>query len=179
MDSTNQTKTVSNRADVYEHDNYNNPGWSNNDICLIKLPSPFTFDDYVQPIPLPLRSHVPYSFEGEKVIISGWGLTSDAATSTSNILQFVEMTVENQEVCVSNFNDEMVTEKNICVNSDGGTKGGCHADSGGPMVSKCNGRLLGVYSVVDFNGCETEKPHVYMRVANYLDWIKEITGLNV
>lgn len=143
------------------------------------MASSLTLNDYVQPIPLVKRSHVPYSFEAEKVIVSGWGRTSDASSSSSQILKFVELTVEDLNICISNYGSTKVTANHICTKSETGTKGACSGDSGGPMVSKCNGCLIGIVSFNAATGCESGGPTVYTRVANYLDWIKGITNLNV
>ncbi|KAL5292127.1 hypothetical protein ACFFRR_011126 [Megaselia abdita] len=174
-DSTVQSRSVSN---VHEHPLWN-PGSLNNDLSLIRLSSPLTLNDYVQPVNLVKRSHVPYSFEGETVVISGWGKILDSSTSRPNILQYVETKVGSQEECVSTFGNTFFTDDHICVDTDGGTKGGCVGDSGGPLVTKCSGFLIGIFSYYGNDGCQSDSPQGFARVANYLDWIKDVTGLHV
>ena len=51
-------------------------------------------------------------------------------------------------------------------------------DSGGPLVCKVNGRyeLVGATSF-GTQGCKTDDPAVYTRMAYFRDWIKTKTGL--
>jgi len=47
------------------------------DIAVIRLPSPLTFDDYVQPVCLP-STHVP---AGTDCVATGWGETKSTQLS--------------------------------------------------------------------------------------------------
>uniref|UniRef100_T1GHG0 Peptidase S1 domain-containing protein n=1 Tax=Megaselia scalaris TaxID=36166 RepID=T1GHG0_MEGSC len=66
---------------------------------------------------------------------------------------------------------------NICVATGG--KSICSGDSGGPLVTLDTYEQIGINSFVSGGGCEGDAPAVLVRVTNFLDWIKENTGLNV
>lgn len=53
------------------HKDYNNTGFVNDDIALIKLPVRLIFNDYIQPAKLPVASN---NYSGDKILASGWGL---------------------------------------------------------------------------------------------------------
>ena len=56
---------------VFEHQNYR-PGTSNDfDIAVVRLPSPLTYNDYVQPVCMP---HAPVADRTE-CVVTGWGDT--------------------------------------------------------------------------------------------------------
>lgn len=144
-----------------------------NDIALIRLSSSLVFTRNVGPIRLPSRGSLTNNLEGEKGVISGWGYIGNSDSRISSKLQFVYMDVESYESCVE-YHD--ISDGNICANSAGGTKTACYGDSGGPFV--INKRLVGIYSYGPVFGCETDGPEVFTRVAYYLDWIQNVTGLN-
>ena len=55
----------------------------------------------------------------------------------------------------------------------------CGGDSGGPLLHLNSDYSWMVVGIVSFgpSSCAREVPGVYTKVANYLDWIKENTGL--
>ena len=63
------------------------------------------------------------------------------------------------------------SETMICAGYPEGGKDSCNGDGGGPLI--CDGELQGITSWGI--GCaEKERPGVYTRVCNFIDWI-EIT----
>ncbi|WP_440877487.1 trypsin-like serine protease [Thalassotalea sp. PLHSN55] len=70
-----------------------------------------------------------------------------------------------------------IQDHNICANFDGGGKGTCQGDSGGPLIINTNEgwQLAGIVS--SGFGCAADGfPGVYTRVAEYRQWIEEITN---
>ena len=71
------------------HESYN-PSTINNDIAILKLKTPLTFNDKVQRACLPEATFVPTG----KAVASGWGLVS----------QFPNQSPQNLQVCMSSGN---------------------------------------------------------------------------
>lgn len=68
---------------TYRHSFYS--GVNPNDIAVLILASPLTFDETVNPIALPVPDSIPTG----TAILSGWGATNAAASALPNQLQFV------------------------------------------------------------------------------------------
>ena len=70
---------------------FTHPDWDHNtlenDIALIELPEPITFNDYIKPSCLPSKGSV--CAPPDMVSVIGWGKPSDAAQSISPTLQMV------------------------------------------------------------------------------------------
>ena len=65
------------------------------DIALLKLEKPLEFNDWVQPIDLPMRDS---SVEG-KVILSGWGSTNSHGMTQPNTLMYVDLPIVDLDTC--------------------------------------------------------------------------------
>ncbi|KAL5292131.1 hypothetical protein ACFFRR_011130 [Megaselia abdita] len=174
LEDTVQTRTAS---QVIIHPQYELTTLKN-DISLIRLSSPLQLTYKVWPVPLVDRSEVNDSFEGEHVIASGWGRTSDAGPAPSQ-LRYVDMYVESQAACIGYYGSVTVTDGVICTYTEYGTKSTCQGDSGGPLVSKATGHLIGCTSFVSSTGCQSGAPDGFTRITYYLDWIQQTTGLVV
>lgn len=65
----------------------------------------------------------------------------------------------------------------LCAGVEGGYKGYCAHDSGGPLTL-VDGTLVGIIS----NGIKTcsnsVQPNIFTKVSKYIDWIEEKTGLS-
>lgn len=122
------------------------------DVALIKLPSPVQFNKYVKPVPLACTT----STKGMHAIAMGFGVAS--IHGSSSILKYIELQITQQN------------SKSICSNKLQ-LKTIAPGDSGGPLVSAETGALIGVTSNAGlFRQC-------FARVATYLDWIKNTTGI--
>ncbi|KAL5292133.1 hypothetical protein ACFFRR_011132 [Megaselia abdita] len=152
------------------------PSFSKDDIALIRLDSPLVLNRNVLPIRIAGRSEINNTYDQEIVVASGWGKTSDYSYS-QNELRFVDLYVENLETCKTYYYPGVVTESNVCVDTDYGTRTTCLGDSGGPLVLQSSRRLIGCTSFVSQGGCQSGAPSVFTRVANYYDWIQYNTGL--
>nr|XP_019960557.1 PREDICTED: mast cell tryptase-like [Paralichthys olivaceus] len=149
---------------------------NDNDICLLKLSSPVTFNSFVYPVCLPTANSTFYSELSSWV--AGWGSTRPNEWRPSDTLQEVNLPIvgNNQCRCKQRF---LITDNMICA---GGNKEGndtCRGDSGGALVNKFGGRWVqsGIVSFGD--GCaKPDTPGVYVRVSQYQEWIKSITSNN-
>ena len=63
----------------------------------------------------------------------------------------------------------------FCAGYHEGGKDSCNGDEGGPFV--CNGQVQGIVNWR--HGCaEKNRPGVYTRVCDYIDWIEKIIKWN-
>ncbi|XP_004524581.1 serine protease 1-like [Ceratitis capitata] len=163
--------TVS-QSDIIIH-----PKWSRllarNDISLIRIPT-VTFDDSIQPVALPEIASTYSTYDGESVIASGWGRTSDTNKAVSSKLQYAFMTVISNAQCKKSF--ASITASNICIATTGGVST-CNGDSGGPLVLATTKVQIGLTSFGSKDGCALGIPAAFTRLTSYLDWIKEQTGI--
>ncbi|XP_077000714.1 plasma kallikrein isoform X1 [Tamandua tetradactyla] len=143
------------------------------DIALIKLETPLNYTESQKPICLPFKddSNAIYT----NCWITGWGFTEENGT-VQNILQKANIPLVTNEECQTKYTDHGITKQMICAGYKEGGKDACKGDSGGPLVCKHNGiwKFVGITSWGE--GCaRREKPGVYTKVAEYVDWILEKT----
>nr|XP_039328575.1 anionic trypsin isoform X3 [Saimiri boliviensis boliviensis]XP_039328576.1 anionic trypsin isoform X3 [Saimiri boliviensis boliviensis] len=137
---------------------------------LIKLSSPAVINARVSTISLPAAC----AATGTECLISGWGNTASSGADYPDVLQCLEAPVLSQAQCEASYPGQ-ITENMICVGFLEGGKDSCQGDSGGPVV--CNGELQGVVSW-GYGCAQKNKPGVYTKVCNYVDWIKETIAAN-
>ncbi|ODM91523.1 Trypsin-1, partial [Orchesella cincta] len=145
------------------------------DIGILFFKKPFNITKTVSPI--------------QKVVISGWGLTSSYGKKVRpDILQVLESRVLPHKTCKSfEYDGIQISEKEMCVFADGA--GACSGDSGGPAKARnmTNKRTylagittFGLVCVIFTNmwnvrlglcGSKTY-PTLYLRVSSYINWIQ-------
>jgi len=135
-----------------------------NDICLLELDSPLTFDDNVAGVNLPSQNQ---QFT-DKGTVSGWGTLDYDNPVYPDTLQFVEVPIVTEEVCKSELGKHNVKESMLCAGEEG--RDSCQGDSGGPLI--CEGKLCGIVSWG--TGCGWDGyPGVYTEVSYFVDWVTE------
>ncbi|XP_018372450.1 PREDICTED: trypsin-2-like [Trachymyrmex cornetzi] len=133
-----------------------------NDVALIHLKNPITYNVLVQPINLVTTDK---ELEGKPCTLSGWGNTS-LNGSTSNNMQEIELTVYPQKDCKAA--QPKVTDSHICTLTTEG-EGACYGDFGGPLVA--NEVQIGIVSFS--TSCAFGFPDIYTRVSSFVTWITE------
>ncbi|GAB6025515.1 hypothetical protein CHUAL_011248 [Chamberlinius hualienensis] len=157
------------------HPNYDTSNY-NNDIVLVKI-SPgksgvgFRYNWKVQPVCLP--SHETYYTPGVHCMVSGWGKVQHNG-NYAHELKEAEIPIIPWTKCRDQrvYGSVRITKHMFCAGYLSGGIDTCQGDSGGPFVCQYNDqfRLFGVVSWGD--GCgDVNKPGVYVRVADYVDWI--------
>merc|ERR1711868_46569 len=170
------------RVEITSFNGWTHPNWDpntlSNDIALIELPSPITFDDYIKPSCQPSSGDT--ADVGELVTATGWGKPSDNAGGISPVLRMVEdLPIISNAECNAIYG--IVGDGIVCIDTTGG-KGTCNGDSGGPLnmkfeVKDKNGaagqkwKQVGVVSFGASAGCEVGYPAGFTRNEYYLDWI--------
>ncbi|KAK7886674.1 hypothetical protein WMY93_026295 [Mugilogobius chulae] len=160
---------------IITHPDYNQMTFDY-DIALLELSEPLEFTNTIQPICLPVASHVFPA--GMQCWIAGWGATREGGTATQ-LLQKAMVKIINDTVC-NTVTEGQVTSRMMCSGFLSGGVDACQGDSGGPLV--CNEESGGKWfqaGIVSWGeGCARQmKPGVYTRVTKLRDWIKKETGI--
>ncbi|XP_068733580.1 uncharacterized protein [Montipora capricornis] len=149
-----------------------------NDIALMKLKRPISFNSYVSSICIP---DVDFP-TGAVCYVTGWGKLGSIG-SLSKILQEATIPLLPHGYCKLYYQHKginHVTADMRCAGTLGQSQGTCQADSGGPLACERDGRwyLLGITSWAD-GGCMDEgDPGVFANTFYLRNWIKEITTQN-
>merc|ERR1711988_304774 len=151
-------------------------GWNDkrisagNDIAILELSEPLTFNKGVQPICLP-SSKQTYS-ENDRFVVSGWGTLREGGSSPDTLQQLVVPYIKESTCLRVTYMRSMLGQ--MCAGFLEGGKDSCQGDSGGPLAAKINGKwtLAGVVSWG--RGCAGKNaPGFYTNVAYYRDFINK------
>ncbi|EDW41896.1 GM24325 [Drosophila sechellia] len=145
-----------------------------NDISLIRIPH-VDYSSAIHNVQLPKHESHYASYDGDEVIASGWGRTSDSSSAVAAHLQYAHMKVISNSECKHTYYST-IRDSNICVSTPASVST-CNGDSGGPLVLASDKVQVGLTSFGSSAGCEKGYPAVFTRVTSYLDWIKEHTGI--
>uniref|UniRef100_A0A3P9J8F0 Peptidase S1 domain-containing protein n=1 Tax=Oryzias latipes TaxID=8090 RepID=A0A3P9J8F0_ORYLA len=143
---------------IIVHPNYDKLT-QDNDISLVEMVSPVTFNDYISPVCLAAQGML-QSF-------------SSLTGSTSSTLQEVSVPIVSNAQCSATYAEIMaITSNMMCAGLTEGGKDSCQGDSGGPLVSKDQSRWIQAGVVSFGEGCaQPNFPGVYTRVSEYQSWI--------
>jgi len=162
-----------------------------NDIMLIKLIKPVTYNKFAKPICFPDISFTQLLGEPEntnsykRIMVVGWGKTNTAAdgdiktVSTAN-QQKLRLPLVSIDECKERFLDlgadlNFSSKYHLCA---GGVQGkdSCNGDSGGPLIMQVTDitpyQLIGVVSGGTAR-CAQGVPGIYTRFSEYVEWVKE------
>uniref|UniRef100_A0A3Q3KLT3 Plasminogen activator n=1 Tax=Monopterus albus TaxID=43700 RepID=A0A3Q3KLT3_MONAL len=156
------------------HEEFDNESFDN-DIALLKLQTDIGIcainSPEVLPVCLPEPGLVLPSWT--ECEISGYGRDKEFSAEYSERIKRGYVRLWPNERCVSDvLSGHPVTSNMLCAGDTRGLDDACKGDSGGPLVcrNKDSMTLMGVISWGD--GCgQRDKPGVYTRVTNYIDWI--------
>jgi len=170
-DNSKQTVTLSN---LIIHEDYDPNSLGINDICLIKVESPFSFDEAVAPATLPKQDEQPEDLVDCEN--SGWGNTNQNGVHNPDELQVVVTPVIPQDVCEDLWSKHgmHINDGNIC--SGEKNKGCCNGDSGGPLMCPSESGDKTMHGIVSWGHVpcgQAEYPGVFTRTAHFMDWIEE------
>ncbi|XP_026741286.1 serine protease Hayan-like isoform X2 [Trichoplusia ni] len=156
------------------------------DIALIELEEPVSFNDYVRPGCL--WSRFDTSSLGTEANVTGWGVVETLGRTVSTELLVGHVDIVDSEKCNSllspncNRNWCGIRDTQICAGKNDGGVDACQGDSGGPLQVNMSlpirdqGHMHYIIGVISFGiGCALpDLPGVYTRVSSYLDWIEPI-----
>ncbi|XP_018579278.1 trypsin-3-like [Anoplophora glabripennis] len=158
-----------------------------NDIIVLGLAKPATFNDFVRPICLPEKLLTPGEAKKQPMIMSGWGVVysgfgnvyvNDFASDKN--LRYVKSPILDEKHCNKVY-DKKLEENQYCVGYPEGVDKPCAGDSGGPLILHRNVKgvnrafLMGVASH-DLLMCELGEmsPVVYTNVGSFTKWMKKV-----
>lgn len=169
-------------ADKIRHPEYKKP-IQYNDIGLLKLRTPVTFNAYVRPACLSLSD----GLISEKAVATGWGVVDWFDNDGPNDLFKVTLPLVSYETCSKTYIDDknklpngIIDAKQLCAGKEG--KDTCQGDSGGPLMiysqnERCMYDIIGVTSFGKV--CGSISPGIYTKVYAYLSWIEKIVWPNL
>ncbi|KAG9489745.1 hypothetical protein GDO78_005599, partial [Eleutherodactylus coqui] len=159
---------------VIEHEAYYNEKLSN-DVALLALDRPITYNNYIQPACLPQKT-----VDIKRMtdcFIAGWGLLEQNAYESSDTLQEARVQQISTKLCNSTFwYNGLVGIYNLCAGNEKGGVDACQGDSGGPLM--CRDEDTYKYYVTGVtswgSGCaQSQKPGVYTNTQYFLKWIQQ------
>ncbi|KAM9253032.1 transmembrane protease serine 2 [Dugong dugon] len=156
-------------AKVISHPNYDSKT-KNNDIALMKLQTPLTFNDRIRPVCLP---NLGMMLEPTQTCwISGWGATQEKG-KTSDELNAAQVPLIEPWRCNERYvYNNLITPAMICAGYLQGQIDSCQGDSGGPLVTLKNSVWWLIGDTSWGSGCaKANRPGVYGNVTVFTDWI--------
>ncbi|CAB3378587.1 Hypothetical predicted protein [Cloeon dipterum] len=150
---------------IMKHENYSRE-LITNDIAILEVNPPFTFNADKKPAVLPGKYEV--TPVGSSGTIVGWGWTE---SSHEDGLRKAQVQIWNQAECEEAFLNIMPSQ--ICAGGYDVEVSVCYGDSGGPLF--VDGILVGITSFM--RGCATYVPNVFTRVSYFREWITLMTSV--
>ncbi|XP_055691133.1 uncharacterized protein LOC129794355 [Lutzomyia longipalpis] len=162
------------------HPNYNLKTRTG-DIALLRLEEAVQFNDFVQPICLPIADNLKISsFDGKTLHVTGWGTAGGAlGAAPTEVKQNVRVQAISLERCNEIYKPYKVVlgQEHLCAHEKNPSEN-CKGDSGGPLMiqNAKSGRgqwyCVGLLSFGARCGAQ-DYPEVYTRVSEYVDWISQ------
>ncbi|XP_004441396.1 PREDICTED: transmembrane protease serine 9 [Ceratotherium simum simum] len=146
------------------------PGLLDFDVAVLELAGPLVFNQYVQPVCLPLA--IQKFPVGRKCMISGWGNTQEGNATKPDTLQRASVGIMDQKACSALYNFSL-TDRMICAGFLEGKVDSCQGDSGGPLACEEAPGVFYLAGIVSWGiGCaQAKKPGVYSRITRLKGWI--------
>uniref|UniRef100_A0A8C3XA89 Serine protease HGFAC n=1 Tax=Catagonus wagneri TaxID=51154 RepID=A0A8C3XA89_9CETA len=150
---------------------------SDHDLVLVRLEKKgercAVRSQFVQPICLP-EPGSPFP-AGHKCQIAGWGHQDETVSGYSSSLREALVPLVADHKCSSpEVYGADISPNMLCAGYSDCRADACQGDSGGPLACEKNG-VAYLYGIISWgDGCgRLNKPGVYTRVANYVDWISD------
>jgi len=159
---------------IYMHPSYKSPRPMSNDVALLRLSSPLTYNDHIRPVCLPSNID-DLLVTGKNVFVTGWGATSQGGSVSKGLRQVIVPTV-SVATCTSQYGTSQIGGTMMCAGKAGFDS--CQGDSGGPLVVKrADGKWYQGGVVSWGQGCALANyAGVYARTSVQCSWIAGHVG---
>ncbi|KAJ3626463.1 hypothetical protein MTP99_016955 [Tenebrio molitor] len=175
LDSTDNNRVVLSSTIYYVEPRFDPTVSLAHDVGMIKLPTPVTFNDYIQPV-IMLVGMAPI-YKGVVAETSGWGQTSDSGDLV-NDLNYVQTTIIWNSECEVYYGSQLWGSM-ACAEGVNYNEGFCFGDVGGALMRDApvgnHSIQVAISSFISQNGCESLDPTVYTRTDAYHQWMLNIT----
>lgn len=168
-------------AEVIIHPDYD-PATNDNDIALLRLAEPINERPadgatlpiaYARLVPAEVGALV-----GVEATVTGWGTLTYGLLDHPPDLHEVEVPIVANDECNAAYGGS-ITDNMLCAGVPEGGRDSCQGDSGGPLVvlDEAGDHWLQTGVVSWGRGCGSPAtPGVYVRVSQYLEWLRDNTG---
>ncbi|KAI5092630.1 vitamin K-dependent protein C precursor, partial [Silurus meridionalis] len=149
---------------------------ADNDIAMLRLASPVTFNTYIVPACLPSKDLAErvLHLNGTMTVVTGWGKEKEGTLKYSSDLKHINVPLVEHSECTRHMFSN-VTENVLCAGNIGSIKDACSGDSGGPMMTLYRNTWFLIGLVSWGEGCgQEDKLGIYTKVSNYLEWIDSV-----
>ena len=140
-----------------------------NDLGLLKLTEPVVG---IKPVSIPTAAQVAKVNKLNKFRIYGWG--QDQNKEPAKFLRTANLDLQDtaaRRAYGSGFKPEVMLASGRYIKAERIYAGGCHGDSGGPLMGSVDGKqvLVGLTSWGSAHGCDRGKPTIFTRGSYYLE----------
>jgi hypothetical protein len=104
----------------------------------------------------------------------GFGATSTEPLIYSENLMAVDIYPVDPDTCVRQYTETVAVNPDtmLCAGNTSPNRDSCNGDSGGPLLDKATGKMVGIISFG--KGCgDPDFPGVYTRISTYTSWIHD------
>ncbi|NWY05021.1 TMPS2 protease, partial [Nothoprocta ornata] len=157
---------------VISHPDYDADS-KDNDVALMKLETPLTFNDNIRAVCLPNPGMM---FQpNQECWISGWGAEAEGGKTSDSLRCAMVRFIERSRCNYFSVYNGMILPTMICAGFLRGGVDSCQGDSGGPLVTNKNSLWWLVGDTSWGTGCASpNKPGVYGNMTVFTDWIYKI-----
>ncbi|XP_073542183.1 urokinase-type plasminogen activator isoform X1 [Phyllobates terribilis] len=163
---------------IIRHSDYSDKtGALNNDIALLKIRSESgqcaSTTDYVQTVCLPSADLK--LKDGTHCEIAGFGKETFESSRFSENLKSTSVQLISQDICqLPDYYGKLINNNMFCAGDPEWKVDACKGDSGGPLICQHNGKMV-LYGIISWgdNCAKRNKPGVYTRITNYIQWIQD------
>lgn len=170
-------------ADIHVHQDYEgNTEAPYNDIALIRLKEPLTFNSFVNALPVYEKKPYPglrcqtagYGIISIKIYLKGKinELTPENTFSKENVLRKVDQIIQKIETCEHLLGIKLNPKIQICTVGPVENEGPTYGDFGGPLI--CENQQIGVSTFSLYDSKSMFLYTVYSNILTYREWVERI-----